>query len=346
MGTEPVPEPDRMTVLTTFGPLATKALGRDPSTGAAIVAASYGDAATFRVSMLPARSVSELHRGLRWLAPRPRSLVIRAELLPGVDPGRCRRLLHPMRELDGSTTQPTFREAARRWLACDFDSLPCPSGLDWMRDPIGTAEHLALTLPAAFHGVACVIQATPGAGVKSGIRARSWYHLDRAVSDAEAVRWLAASPVDRSLFRAVQAHYTAAPVLQDVRDPMPWRLHLVPGREAVAVPELPEPPPCPPLARRPLRLRMENGSRYALAALEDECRRVAHAATGDRHQGLNRAAFKLARFVASGELEAGDVLRCLVAAGEAAGLTDGEAELLRFLAFGLEAGLRGGSHAA
>ena len=337
---------DNMTVLTTFGPLATKTVGRDPMTGRPAVIASYGDAAMFTANVLSMRNQREMFLHLGHLQPRPRSFSIRGELLPGVDPRRCRRLLHPMREADGTMTTATFREAARRWFACDFDSVVCPSSLDWVNDPRGTASHLLMMLPRECAHAGCVIQATSSAGISDGIRVRTWHLADRPVTGAELSRWFATSPVDRSLYRTVQAHYTAAPVFEGISDPMPWRLYLVPGLERVAVPDLPEPPPRPPLARRAPALQPGAGSAYALAALEAECRQIACAAEGDRHQSLNRAAFKLARFVASGELQLTDVTRCLIAAGEAAGLTDGEAELTRFLAFGLEAGLRGATHAA
>jgi hypothetical protein len=333
-----VPEPDRLTVLTTFGPLATKTLGHDPETGKAAVVAGYGDAATFRVGFLPARSLQELHAALGRLTRQPRSFVIRGEPLPGTDLSRCRRLLHPHREDDGSMTPATFRDAPRRWFASDFDGVPAPAGLDWTREPEGTAAYLLSLLPALFMGCGCIIQATASAGVKPGIRARVWCLLERPVSDAEAKRWLAKATVDLSLYRAVQPHYTAAPVLQGVADLMPWRVRLVPGdRDRVPVPALAEPEkPCPmPAAPREQR----EGSRYALAAMANECAALAGAATGDRHGSLNRAAFKLARFLRTGELAAEEVVLDLLAAARRAGLEDSDAELRRYLRYGLRAGL-------
>jgi hypothetical protein len=332
------PDPDRLTVLSTFGPLATKTLGRDPATGRPVVVADYGDAATFHVDVLTARTLSELHASLARLSRQPNSFAIRGEPLAGTNLSRCRRLLHPHRENDGSITPPTFRAAPRRWLALDCDSLPVSDGLDWRNDPRGTASHLAQLLPSEFVGCGCVIQATSGAGIKPGIRARLWYLTDRSVSDAEATHWLAEAPVDRSLYRPVQPHYTAAPVLQDVPDPMPWRMCLISGeRERVPVPALPEPEPPRPSSTDPAERR---GSRYALAALADECRGIVAAGVGNRHGRLNRAAFKLARFIRSGELAAAEVVLDLITAARRAGLEDSDAELQRFLRAGLRAGLQ------
>jgi hypothetical protein len=331
-------EPDRMTVLTTFGPLATKTLGLNPETGKPAVIASYGDAALFRVVFLPVCALAELHTALGRLSRYPRTFIIRGEPLPETNLARCRRLLHPHREDDGSITPATFREASRRWLAIDWDSLPVPTGLDWMDDPHGTARHLALLLPPEFAGCGCVVQATSGAGIKPGMRVRSWYLLNRPVTDAEPTRWLRGTPVDRSLYRAVQPHYTAAPVLRDVPDPMPWRVCLVPGeRERVPVPPLPEPER--PRPTRPAPRDHREGSPYALAALDAECGTVVRANVGDRHAALNRAAFKLARFIGTRELTAAEVVADLLAAARSAGLEDSDAELRRFLRYGLRAGL-------
>jgi hypothetical protein len=192
-------------------------------------------------------------------------------------------------------------------------------------------------LPAEFRRASCILQATSGAGIKPGIRARAWYWLDRPVSDAEAKRWLGAAPVDLSLFRAVQLHYTAAPVFRGCPDPLPQRLWLMPGeREVVPVPNLPEPPPrlvVPTRAPTP-----SAGPAYARAALRRECDAVASAATGDRYASINRAAFSLARFIVSRELRPVEVVSGLLWAARRAGLEDSDAELRRFLRYGLRAG--------
>ena len=120
-------------------------------------------------------------------------------------------------------------------------------------------------------------------------------------------------------------------------DPLPRRLWLVPGeRDAVPVPELPEPPP--PAAGAARGQRRARGSAYARAALARECEAVAGAPAGERHASLNRAAFSLARFIASGELPAAEVVAGLLWAARRAGLEDGDAELRRFLRYGLRAG--------
>lgn len=321
---------DLVTVLTTRRVLATKALGLVDSVPT--VVESYGNAKRCRVERVPVQTLDEMLALRQRLLMASCSFIIRGEPLPDTDLGSCRRLLYADRETGDPAT---FRPAAPRWLDVDFDSVPAPADLDFRHEPTGTARHLASLIPTGFAGTSCIILATPSAGVKPGIRARLTFMLDRPTSDAECIRWLRGSPVDLSLYRPVQAHYTAAPVLRGVADPMPWRLQLAPGeRDRVQVPDLPEPVRIVP----PLRVTGRSGSGYARAALVSECEAVTRAGVGDRHGSLNRAAFKLARFVRTGELGAGEVASNLMWAARAAGIDDPDEELRRFLRCGLRAG--------
>jgi hypothetical protein len=79
------------------------------------------------------------------------------------------------------------------------------------------------------------------------------------------------------------------------------------------------------------------GTRYAEAALHRECRDLAASPAGARNDRLNRAAFSLARFVASGELSQHAVAAELADAADVAGLRG--SEVARTIASGLRAGL-------
>jgi len=76
-------------------------------------------------------------------------------------------------------------------------------------------------------------------------------------------------------------------------------------------PAAPAPAPAPALAPR------RRG--YAPAALAGEVQRVLDAPVGQRNAALNRAAWNLARHIATGILDRGDVEAALQVAGEAAG---------------------------
>jgi putative DNA primase/helicase len=75
----------------------------------------------------------------------------------------------------------------------------------------------------------------------------------------------------------------------------------------------------PASARPPADARGPKGRGYAPAALASEVERVLDAPIGQRNAALNRAAWNLARHIASGILDRGDVEAALQVAGEAAG---------------------------
>jgi len=87
-----------------------------------------------------------------------------------------------------------------------------PGPIDPARDWGLVVEAAIATLPREFAGRSCWWQMTSSAGIKPGVRLRLWFWLARAVSDAEAKRWLADAPVDLALYSPVQAHYTAPPI--------------------------------------------------------------------------------------------------------------------------------------
>ena len=104
----------------------------------------------------------------------------------------------------------------------------------------------------------------------------------------------------------------------DGRDPWAMPLPEVPGWLL----DLLDPPrPAyrpPPRSRRPT-------TGYVATAMARELEAVAMAGQGQRNQTLNTAAYKLGRFVASGELDARDVGEALVGVALAAGLNEREA---------------------
>lgn len=192
-------------------------------------------------------------------------------------------------------------------------------------------------LPEAFQDMGAVCQLTSSALLKPGARLRLWFILDRPLSDGECRRWLASSPVDPSLFRAVQPHYTASPHFLGCTDPVSRRVVLLRRpRDVVTVPALPA------VDKHHSENGLTAGTRgttYAQAALHDECMIVSTASVGKRHDALNRAAFNLGRFIATGDLDARRVIGALIWSARRAGIDDNDDELRRFLRSGLHAGV-------
>src|SRR4051812_15475713 len=197
---------DCLTVLVTHGPLATKRITSGP------VIQGYDDAKTFAVQEVPASGIHTLAQALERLQDRPRAFVVRGAPVPGIDRRSTRRIAKQHFDTaTGEVLEPTFAGSPRRWLAVDFDTLPLPTAFDW-RDGELSALWLIRHLPKEFAGKSFVWTFTAGAGFKAELRMRLWFWLDRAISEAEAKRWLAGYPVDPSLYRVVQPHYTAAPI--------------------------------------------------------------------------------------------------------------------------------------
>ena len=241
---------------------------------------AYDTAKTLNAHTVSAADLAAVLALLRGLLPRPNCCVIRGALVDGNTACGIRRLLHP----DHKTgEQPTFRDVPRQWLALDLDGVPMPDGLDF-RDLAGCGAAALAVLPAAFHGAACIVQASAQHGRKPGLRLRLWVWLSRPTWGAELGQWLKAYPCDRSVFSAVQPVYTAAPVLAPgVMDPGPDRLLLLPGHDVVIVPS--------PSALAPPRIAAPDctlvttplgASRYARTALERAAARIATAGEGMR----------------------------------------------------------------
>jgi hypothetical protein len=200
-----------------------------------------------------------------------------------------------------------------------------PAPIDPVHDPELVCRTAVSTLPGEFHAASAWWQMTSSAGIKPGIRLRLWYWLDRPVSDEEAKRWLEASPVDRSLFNPIQAHYVAAPIFDPPElDPVParsgWYWRLV---DAVAVPALPKPPPpptpAPPTIRRSsAAVDVNHHLARRTEAYADVClRSVQTAPAGERHNTMRNVAITLFGMVEHGLLEEAAVWTVMISTADA-----------------------------
>jgi hypothetical protein len=315
---------DNLPVLLTHGPLATKRITPGP------VIQGYDDARTFAVREVPVSGIHTLFDILERLQGCPRAFVVRGAPAPDIDRKRTRRLAaQHFDATTGEVLEPTFIAQPRRWLAVDFDVLPLPTAFDW-RDGELSALWLTRHLPKEFAGKSCVWTFTAGAGFKDELRMRLWFWLDRPVSESEARRWLAGYPVDPSLYRVVQPHYTAAPIITNLPPPVPQRIGLVEDFfDPVPVPELSEPTRPKPDTLRRYEPGARPNRRYALAALASEAQEIARTNHGGRHAALFIGALKLSRFIHGGTLSCAEVTNDLINAAQLAGLSDDWFELVR-----------------
>jgi hypothetical protein len=270
------------------------------------------------------------------LAARPDCAVVRGAIADPAHTRRVRRLLYADPQIGEA---PTLVERARYWLALDIDSLPGPSGLD-PADLVACAKHVAGVLPAAFHNVSLVVQATASHLIDAALHLRLWFWLSRPTTGAELKFWLRSSPVDAAVFGAAQLIYTAAPLFASgAVDPLPSRLAVLFGaHEEVAVPDpaaLVPPPPSRP--RPPPPPGDPCAASYAAGALAAIAARVLRAPRGTRHDTIILAARRLAELEHARLVTAEEVEQLLVAAARGAGLEadgrDAEREVGAILAW-------------
>jgi hypothetical protein len=280
---------------------------------------SYNLARRVDLAEVVARDLGELHHLLTRLLDKPRVCVLRGAI---ADPARVRgvrRLVHP----DPATSeQPTLRDVPRGWAALDLDDIPLPPQVD-VRDLAACGDAALGLLPKGFHGVAHIIAATASHGVKQGARLRLWFLLHRPTTGTELRRWLRDAPVDHAVFGPAQVIFTARPRFIGMDDPVPNRLLLRHGTDAVQVPPplalapLPRPPAPPPP-------RADHGAGYAARALADAAARIMTAPVSTRHWTAVGQAKRLSRLVARGIIADREVVELVEVALERAGKSRAE----------------------
>jgi hypothetical protein len=283
---------DAITVLRARGRRLAKVIGHDDPEGAGFaVIANYDEAKYFDLAEIPVDGLDHLEDDLRRLLRQPDRGIVRGQIADAGRVTHVRRLLHP----DGSDPA-SLIDVPRRWLALDVDGLGRPATIA-AANLVACAGIAIAALPAEFHAARCLVQATASHGFKPGLRLRLWFWLDRPVSSAELKRWLPAGLVDHAVFSAAQIIYTAAPLFDGARDPLPVRLVRLQGTGCVTVPELPEPErPRPPPPVKPAT----GLSRYGEVTLDNAWRRIAGAREGERDRIINGTAYGVGQLAGAG----------------------------------------------
>ena len=305
--------------------------------------AGYDCGRLFDFEAHPVTGPADLFAVLNRVARDPRCFILRGELLPGVVPRQCRRLLYAHE--DG--TPPTFREVPRRWVVIDFDNVPGPYRFD-PRDGALAGTYCRTLLPEPWRRCSFWWGLSSSAGFKSGVRIKLAFWLDRPALGGELERHLAGCPIDPSTLRTVQPIYVARPILVNVADPIGLRTGIEHDRDdAVTLPELPaEAPPQahPTHAADGRRYVSGNSEAVAYRRLERLCGAVERAKVGDRHRCLMWAAVRAVEL--DDALPRATIAAELIAAARRAGLDDHEADLARQIRNGFKIGIFGAEAAA
>lgn len=194
----------------------------------------------------PVDDIFALSTLLSALEGLPNFLIIRGE---PVDPVMADTYL--MRRLgsgEGEYFNGNFRtpEQGRCYILIDVDKLELPPWLTLVQSNVeAVCEHVIGLLPSEFHDVSYhwQLSSSAGFGDPSQVSLHLWFWLDEPVSDASLRRWgefvntrAGIKLVDINLFQHVQAHYTAAPIFEGVKNPFPTRSGLTAkGKQSVAI---------------------------------------------------------------------------------------------------------------
>jgi hypothetical protein len=252
--------------------------------------------------------------------------LIRGQLKPELNPAlkhrRIFKLGDPERTLDGP---------ARPWGVFDLDGTYVPAGLSFVEQCLLVREQL---LPTEFRDVEMIAAVTPSTALGQGLDARLYFALDRPVENhvlvAYATELAAAVPnlkLDPRVFLSGQPIYTARPLFQGMRDPVPaaeW-VQILPGAKDIVALDLDRYPIEPRLTRFTPRVDLGMPGNYDPATADPEVdallrmppvgimppeltpfgervltaayHRIVNAPHGGRYPTLNREAFSIGQFL-------------------------------------------------
>lgn len=177
------------------------------------------------------------------ISSESRKAIIRGKIRNGMSDVVQRKLHNP---------DAAFDPIARPYVMLDIDKLKCPDHYDASKNPKQVAKWAIATLPKVFQNVTCYYKFSSSQNVpdkegntqKGVVSIHLWFWCDRPVLDEEWKRYLKAvsAPVDTSLFNAVQLHFTANPIFENMDDPLPKRSGIIGGvKDYVLIPNIPEP---------------------------------------------------------------------------------------------------------
>lgn len=191
----------------------------------------YGEGKHFKTQERPLDNIADLSALLSKLEKAPRSCVIRGKYRgeafskatePEHKPGLALRRLG------------VHDDAPHHWLLIDVDNF-VPIGADPVLEPIAAIAEYIGTLPEAFRSASYHWQLSNSAGLpknRGKLKAHLWFWSETPYTSGRLKAWAEAYEIeiDKSLFSAVQPHYTAAPIFATgVVDPVPARSGFVAG---------------------------------------------------------------------------------------------------------------------
>ncbi len=184
-----------------------------------VQSAAYENATHYNAQEYPVRTTVEMFDLIKLASKYNDACIIRGALL-----GEKISAQNIIRRLHDRQNEPaTFITVKRRWLALDFDGIELPDGVD-PTDPTPVCNAALKMIPESFRNASYVWQLTSSAGIKAGGRLRLYFLLEYGLDEIGLKSIFAECPVDKSIFRANQPIYIAAPIFHGGDDFIPVRI--------------------------------------------------------------------------------------------------------------------------
>jgi hypothetical protein len=206
---------------------------------------SHRVAKNFNFAVRTFDTPNEFFNQMEKLQKAPYCFVVRGH------PTKSTDLSCDVRRILRKTGDGTVAAVPRQWVALDIDGLPTDSGIlshDFdPEDPVTTIHDIIDLLPQVFQDTSCHWRYSSSTGFKGkSVSCHLSFVLDVPVSDEDLKRYFQTFNesfmqifgrrlVDPALFNPIQPHYTAAPIIEGVIDPMPQRSGVIRGSNDVVL---------------------------------------------------------------------------------------------------------------
>ena len=203
--------------------------------------ASYHAGRHFDVSTMSAARPDELLQAVTSLSLARRAFAIRGRLIEGRTKNGVQRTFR-----DRGKGMPFFEDRPLSWMMLDIDRYE----LDGDLQPHNVRRYVAEMIQAMgdpFSECSCVVQLSASCGLRERnvLKAHAFFVLDYPLTSDQCLRWVQSIGdrigkttiykigddvhIDTSVFRPVQPHYTANPILVGT-DPFTHRVFMIDGK--------------------------------------------------------------------------------------------------------------------
>jgi hypothetical protein len=184
---------------------------------------NYEKATYFNAIAIDVAGIRDLSGLLTEIEADPYLIAIRGRIKGGED-----IILDVRRRKHGDDAMFEEEPVGHHWVMLDLDAIPTPMFFTLPDDIEIAVGYMVRLLPSEFHDASFHWQWSCGAGLDGWktLRVHLWFWSERRHTDQDLRRWgqwvnkrVGEKLIDCSVFRAVQPHYTAGPILDGVEDP-------------------------------------------------------------------------------------------------------------------------------